>query len=257
MKEYNQKRNFNKTVEPIGIKKSTSKNRFVVQFHKARSKHYDFRLEFDGVLLSWAVPKGISQNSSAKRLAVQVEDHPVDYINFQGVIPEGNYGAGSVEIWDAGDYIPIKDFKTGLKKGHLSFCLNGEKLKGVWDLIRIKDENWIIKKNKNNNIEISKTRLPFKKIHVQLAELSDEIPAGKNWLFEIKYDGYRVVAFAENGNVQLMSRNGINYNKKFPLIVQALEKINKENFVLDGEVVSFDENGKSDFGLLQKNIKTR
>ena len=138
LKEYNKKRNFNLTREPKGKLEKSANLRFVIQYHQARAKHYDFRLEYNGVLLSWAVPKGLSLNPKDKRLAVHVEDHPVDYIDFEGVIPKGNYGAGTVEIFDFGTYLAIEDFKNGLKKGHIKFVLYGQKLKGGWSLIRLK-----------------------------------------------------------------------------------------------------------------------
>ena len=185
LKEYNKKRNFETTTEPKGeimsqnskenkknkntvnldkktekINKKTenlnkkakksSKNQkiFVIQYHVARAKHYDLRLEHNGVLLSWAVPKGLSQNPKDKRLAVMVEDHPIEYANFEGVIPKGNYGAGSVEIFDSGNYEQLESFNKGLKKGHLKFVLNGKKHKGAWSLVKTDEKNWLaIKQN--------------------------------------------------------------------------------------------------------------
>ena len=141
LQKYKQKRNFDKTTEPKGKIKKTKSNRFVIQYHQARAKHYDFRLEHNGILLSWAVPKGLSNDPKQKRLAVMVEDHPVDYIDFEGIIPKGNYGAGTVEIFDNGKYMPLEDFSMGLKKGHIKFLLSGKKLKGAWSLIKINDKN--------------------------------------------------------------------------------------------------------------------
>ena len=258
LKEYKQKRNFKLTNEPIGKIEKDSASRFVIQYHQARAKHYDFRLEYNGVLLSWAVPKGLSKDPKNKRLAVMVEDHPIEYINFEGVIPKGNYGAGSVEIYDKGNYAPIKDFEKGLKKGQLKFVLNGEKLKGAWSLVRTERDNWLIIKIDDKFAGVQKksnTKLPFKKCDVELATLTDNIPKGKNWLFEIKYDGYRIISFIENGKVKMYTRNGVDYTKKFEGIKKNLSKINQSNFVVDGEVVAFDDNGRSDFGLLQNSIK--
>ncbi|QIH40351.1 DNA ligase [Flavobacterium sp. Sr18] len=160
--EYNQKRNFNSTVEPEGeIKKSTSELIFVVQKHAASHLHYDFRLEMDGVLKSWAVPKGPSMNPADKRLAIMVEDHPYTYKDFEGTIPEGNYGAGTVIVWDNGtytlaDYKNAGDLETKLKsdlqKGHLSFILNGKKLKGEFALVKLKtkqENTWLLIKSKD------------------------------------------------------------------------------------------------------------
>ena len=202
LKEYNKKRNFKSTNEPKGeIKISTSKN-FVVQYHEARAKHYDFRLEYKGVLISWAIPKGLSTNPKDKRLAVHVEDHPIEYSTFEGIIPKGNYGAGMVEIFDSGNYIPLENFDKGLEKGHIKIFLNGKKLKGAWSLIKFKDNNWFAVKINDefskNEKEIKNSKLPFKTCSVQLATLSNRIPTGKNWIYEIKYDGYRIISFVEN-----------------------------------------------------------
>ncbi len=259
LKEYNKKRDFKATTEPKGKTKSTSAKKFVIQYHEARAKHYDFRLEHKGVLLSWAVPKGLSKNPNVKRLAVMVEDHPIDYMNFEGVIPKGNYGAGTVEIFDKGDFLPIEDVSKGLKKGHIKIVLNGEKLKGAWSLIKTKGDQWLIIKIDDEYAtlkeKIKKTNLPFKACSVQLASMSKSIPKGKDWVFEIKYDGYRMLSFVEKGKVKILSRNGIDYSKKFEKICNALQKIDQDSFVIDGEIVSFDKKGRSDFGLLQESIK--
>ncbi len=155
LKRYKDKRNFKKTDEPIGdIYKSSKKLRFVVQHHLARKDHYDFRLEFNGVLKSWAVPKGPSYNTSDKRLAIEVEDHPLNYKNFEGIIPQGEYGGGTVMLWDEGLWEPINDPKKGLTEGSLKFTLKGKRLKGNWSLVKIKDNNWLLIKEKD---EYSKT----------------------------------------------------------------------------------------------------
>ena len=258
LQKYKQKRNFDKTTEPKGKIKKTKSNRFVIQYHQARAKHYDFRLEHNGVLLSWAVPKGLSNDPKQKRLAVMVEDHPVDYIDFEGIIPKGNYGAGTVEIFDNGKYMPLEDFSIGLKKGHIKFLLSGKKLKGAWSLIKTNDKNWLIVKIDDQftkQEKPQKTKLPFKTCQVQLATLTEKIPNGKDWLFEIKYDGYRIVSYVENGKVKMLSRNNIDYTNKFASLKKSLQQIKEDNFIVDGEVVVFDKNGKTDFGMLQNNIK--
>ena len=150
LNNYNKKRNFNKTKEPKGKKSKVEKHRFVVQHHLARKNHYDFRLEFDGVLLSWAIPKGPSYNPKDKRLAVHVENHPLSYRNFEGTIAEGEYGAGTVMLWDEGTYEEIEDFHKTLKKGYLKFKLLGKRLQGLWTLIKFKEENWLLIKEKDN-----------------------------------------------------------------------------------------------------------
>lgn len=259
LKEYNEKRDFNSTSEPKGSKKKSSAKKFVIQYHQARAKHYDFRLEYNGVLLSWAVPKGLSQNPKDKRLAVKVEDHPIDYMNFEGIIPKGNYGAGTVEIFDKGDYLPIENISKGLKKGHVKIVLNGEKLKGGWSLVHLKEDNWLIVKIDDDyalqNNKKKNTRLPFESCTPQLATLSQTLPKGKEWVYEIKYDGYRMLGYVEKDKVKLLSRNNIDYTNKFKDIILSLGEIEEDSFVVDGEIVVFDDTGRSDFGLLQESIK--
>lgn len=259
LKEYNKKRNFNNTKEPIGTKQKSSIRRFVIQYHEARTKHYDFRLEHNGVLLSFAVPKGLSMNPKDKRLAVMVEDHPIDYINFEGIIPKGNYGAGTVEIYDKGEYIPLDNIDQGLKKGLLKFILNGNKFKGEWSLINTEENKWLIIKGEDEysskGIKKKKTKIPFKNCSIQLATLTNSLPKGKDYIYEIKYDGYRIIAYVENKKVKLLSRNNNDYTNKFQNLSKSLKEIEQDSFVLDGEVVAFDSKGKSDFGLLQESIK--
>ena len=259
LSDYNKKRDFSKSTEPKGkVSKSSKKLKFVVQFHVSRKIHYDFRLEWRGVLLSFAVPKGLSFNPKDKRLAVHVEDHPLDYVNFEGTIPSGNYGAGTVEIFDKGTYIPSFDFDYGLKKGHLKFVLCGKKFKGKWSLVKIDEKNWLIIKSEDEfalHSDFDKSILPFEECEPQLATLSSEIPKGKEWIFEIKYDGFRILSFKENGKVKCLTRNGINYSDKLNEIVASLLKIEAQSFVVDGEVVAFDELGKSDFGLLREKLR--
>ncbi len=292
---YNKKRDFKNTPEPKGKLNSKSKKRFVIQHHFARKEHYDFRLEHNGVLLSFAVPKGLSESPTDKRLAVHVEDHPIDYINFKGVIPQGNYGAGTVEIFDKGTYTPLEDIDVGLKKGHIKFALKGKRFEGVWSLVRTDEPNWLIiksndeikrkstaktnlkqdednkletknsksKKNTKSNPHSSKqkelitqkprkAKNPFASVEVKLAKLTDKIPS-KDYIFEIKYDGYRIVAFVDN-TVKLRSQNNKDYSSKFPNITESLKNFD-ESMVLDGEVVVFDNDGKSDFGLLTDHMK--
>jgi bifunctional non-homologous end joining protein LigD len=150
--EYKKKRKFDKTPEPGPKEKRTRTGRlFVVQKHRATQLHYDFRLEVDGVLKSWAIPKGPSLDPTVKRLAMQVEDHPVDYAKFEGVIPEGEYGGGTVMVWDYGTYKPenADDVSAALRKGELKFSLNGKKLKGSWVLVRTRDRQWLLIKHKD------------------------------------------------------------------------------------------------------------
>ena len=152
LNKYNQKRNFNKTKEPMGKKSKKAKRlRFCIQHHIARKDHFDLRLEWNGVLISWAVPKGPSYNSKDKRLAIKVEDHPIDYRNFEGTIPKGEYGGGTVMLWDKGYWEPIKGYKPNFKEGPIKFILKGSRLKGIWTLVKLKndDTSWLLIKDKD------------------------------------------------------------------------------------------------------------
>ncbi|MEP7377150.1 MAG: DNA ligase D [Chitinophagaceae bacterium] len=281
---YNKKRNFHKTAEPAGKKETAAKSRFVVQRHNASHLHYDFRLELGGVLKSWAVPKGPSLNPSQKRLAVMVEDHPVSYIGFKGTIPKGNYGAGTVEIWDNGKFEPIdgdhkpiseKQALQALKKGELKFVLKGKKLEGEFVLVRIKDDdkNWLLIKHKDeystntiyNAEEQTGKAVPQKTvasirhgkakklttfIEPMLATITKAPFDDKDWLFEIKWDGYRAVAEIEKDRIKFYSRNGIDFSERFPAIYQSLKKL-KHEAILDGEIVLLNEKNLPDFQKLQ------
>lgn len=282
LKQYNQKRDFEKTNEPRGKKQKQSKQLiFVVQHHLARRDHYDFRLEWDGVLLSWAVPNGPSFNPIDKRLAVHVEDHPLDYQHFEGTIPKGQYGGGTVMLWDNGFYIPDGDMGKGLKDGSLKFTLHGQRLKGAWSLVKMKkkenEDYWFLRKlddsfaKKTSGVntftrsietnrtmkEIAaeksiKTTNPFKETDLQLAQLMNSVPEGDDWLYEIKYDGYRILSYVANNEAKLVSRNGKNYNKDFQEIASSLiELASGRSMVLDGEIVVIDKTGKTDFQSLQ------
>src|SRR5436190_3133538 len=281
---YNKKRNFRQTAEPAGKKEAAAKSRFVVQRHNASHLHYDFRLELGGVLKSWAVPKGPSLNPSQKRLAVMVEDHPVSYIGFKGTIPKGNYGAGTVEIWDNGKFEPIngdheaiseKQALQALKKGELKFVLKGKKLNGEFVLVRIKDDdkNWLLIKHKDehstntiyNAEEQTGKAVPEKTIasirhgkakklktfiEPMLATITKTPFDDPDWLFEIKWDGYRAIAEIEKNEIKFYSRNGIDFSERFPAIYQALKKI-KHEAILDGEIVLLNEKNLPDFQKLQ------
>lgn len=177
LNKYNKKRDFKKTSEPMGnTSKSTKRLRFVVQHHIARRDHYDFRLELDGVLLSWAVPKGPSYNTKDKRLAVHVEDHPLTYRNFEGTIPKGEYGGGTVMIWDEGFYIPLENIKSTYKKGYIKFELKGHRLKGNWTLIHFKEDNWFLIKE-SDGIKLFDDINEFN-TSIKTLRTMDEITAG-------------------------------------------------------------------------------
>ncbi|CCB86019.1 putative DNA ligase-like protein Rv0938/MT0965 [Parachlamydia acanthamoebae UV-7] len=268
--EYRSKRDLNKSKEPsAGKNKRSDALNFCIQKHAARRLHYDFRLEYKGVLLSWAVPKGPSLDPYDKRLAIQVEDHPLDYQYFEGTIPKGNYGAGKVEIWDRGTYtVPhvttreeIEKYLTiGLKKGHFAVILHGEKLQGEFVFQKLKqdaeDTAWLLIKKEDAFATETDHDKPAKQVKMpefvtpMLATLADHPFSSEDWLFEIKWDGYRALAFIDPNNVQLKSRNRILLNDRFPVIVDSLKKV-KDKVIFDGELVVLDSAGKSDFQLMQ------
>lgn len=290
--KYKEKRNFEKTKEPAGTVKAAKKTKtlhYVIQHHLARRDHYDLRLEWQGALLSWAVPKGPSYNPADKRLAVEVEIHPFDYKDFEGTIPKGEYGGGTVMLWDEGTWEPkYEDVDKGLRDGSLKFVLNGKRLKGQWALVRLdkkegdSKDNWLLIKDKdeyskdndgigdfttsirtNRTMEEIETgekqkmsHNPFDSVDVQLATLVENAPSEDGWVFEPKYDGYRIVAFVENNSAKLVTRNGKDYTKHFIDIALSLESFSRGRaMILDGEAVVIDDKGKSDFQALQSFMK--
>jgi bifunctional non-homologous end joining protein LigD len=289
LEEYKRKRNFERTGEPEGETAESEEGlSFVVQHHMARREHYDLRLEWNGVLLSWAVPKGPSYNTREKRLAVRVEDHPLDYKNFEGTIPQGEYGGGTVMLWDEGYWEPYADVGNGLRDGMLKFVLKGRRLKGSWALVRMKTkagetkDNWLMLKEKdeyagtsdginkfNTSIRTGRTMMeiaegadekfaknPFTAAKVQLAKLVNTVPKGENWIYELKYDGYRVIAFVEGNRARLMTRNGNDYTTRFqPVSSSLIDWAAGRAMVLDGEMTVTDARGKTDFQALQNYMK--
>jgi bifunctional non-homologous end joining protein LigD len=309
LKEYSDKRQFEKTPEPRpDAPREGGRLLFVVHKHAARRMHYDLRLELDGVLKSWAIPKGPTLDPGVKRLAVMVEDHPLAYRDFEGVIPEGNYGAGSVIVWDRGFYRhPLARcdeenellLREGLARGDLKFILEGEKLRGEFALVKIRtdEKSWLLLKKKDrglppreilgeNRSVVSHRTLEEllaadkmtdsrreKVIQIRRHEAGEsgaELPAGAmphlvrpmlatlaakpfdhpDWLFELKWDGYRAVAEIRAGSVSLYSRNLLPLNDKFSPLVESLRKLPFEA-LLDGEIVVVDAQGRPDFELLQ------
>lgn len=268
LEKYHQKRRFHETPEPKGRKpKSPSKAKrlkFYVQEHHASHLHYDFRLEMDGVLRSWAIPKGPSQDPRVKRLAVEVEDHPLEYGSFEGIIPEKQYGAGRVILWDQGTWENAGDPVSSHKKGRLDFKLQGKKLHGRWLLVRTarssgSKKQWLLMK-RNDDAAIETTdvllkRKPLpKKIEPQLAKLEKITPEGHDWSHEIKLDGYRVITRIEGKTVKLLTRSGLDWTKKFETVHSALVKLGLKDTVFDGEICVFDKDGKSDFQALQNSL---
>lgn len=311
--EYNRKRDFAATPEPDGDSAPRKRNKsaalqYCIQKHDATRLHYDFRLELDGTLKSWAIPKGPSLDPRSRRLAVHVEDHPLDYATFEGSIPKGHYGAGDVIVWDRGVWVPIGDPHEGYRKGKLKFELHGEKLGGVWNLVRTRmdggKEQWFLIKSNDDSarpeadydiveampdsVLSERTLVPKKRgasrpeaktvksparaskrassgevplagakpakppasLKPQLATLVDSVPDG-DWLYEIKFDGYRIMARIESGKVQLFTRNGHDWTAKMPQQAEALAGLGLESAWLDGEVVVPNEEGTPDFQALQ------
>ena len=277
LEDYKRKRDFENTPEPAGKLGTQNLHRFVIQRHQARRLHYDLRLEIDGVLKSWAVPKGPSMHPDDKRLAIMTEDHPIEYLDFYGIIPKGNYGAGTMDIWDQGKFRILeskegKDPLVQLEKGDLKVEFFGEKIKGSFALVhtqRGEEKNqWLLIKKKDDfatqiaydaedwNASISGKLIkvtdldPREFIKPMLASPTKKIFKDPDWVFELKWDGYRVMANILHGKVNLYSRNGISYNEKFSSIRSELKSI-EHDCVLDGEVVIIDKDGTTDFQKLQ------
>ncbi|SEM08112.1 ATP-dependent DNA ligase LigD phosphoesterase module /ATP-dependent DNA ligase LigD polymerase module [Pseudoxanthomonas sp. GM95] len=313
--EYDRKRRFGQTPEPRGGQGGRAGHRpiFIVQLHHASSRHYDFRLEADGVLKSWAVPKGPSLRAGEKRLAVEVEDHPLDYASFEGDIPKGHYGAGHVDVFDHGHWTSDGEPLAAIAAGKLDFILSGDKLGGAWKLVRTqmkgRQKQWLLIKRddafatdqeaddlldapataakarkraptttkratprkapaaprKRTKAEAAWKRrvlalegardTPYPAGYAaQLCKLRAVAPAGEDWLHEIKWDGYRLLADLVDGEVKLRSRNGLDWNDTFPEIVAAVRALPVRDARLDGELVVIDAQGRSDFSALQRTI---
>jgi bifunctional non-homologous end joining protein LigD len=292
LEHYRAKRNLGRTPEPSGGTPAAGGRSFVVQKHWATRMHFDFRLEHNGVLLSWAVPKGPSANPADKHVAIHVEDHPVDYADFEGIIPEGNYGAGAVIVWDRGTYVPLEDIDEGFEKGKLLFEMRGHKLHGRWTLVKIKkaDKEWLLIKERDAYVSTDpgvypessvfsgltveqlkhgqspatsilasladgkapERRIKAGDVSVMLAESRAEPFSRAGWVFEMKYDGYRIVAGRDGDDVTLLSRNKNNLTASFPDVARAISALPYQHFVIDGEVVVCDANGRPNFQKLQK-----
>ncbi len=320
---YNAKRDFAATQEPAGKPGEAAGNIFMVQKHDATRLHWDFRLELDGVLKSWAVTRGPSLNPEDKRLAVRTEDHPIDYATFEGTIPKGQYGGGTVMLWDRGSWTPHpgKDPRKTLAEGHLHFTLDGERMKGEWIMIRLKprgrekNENWLLRKVADGHEagsdelvercltsvatgrtmdEIAEGKPPQKPVAPkrkaaakvadkppakaspkaaaprrkaaaklplpafqppQLATLVDHVPAGGEWLHEVKYDGYRCLLAIAGTSAKAYTRTGLDWSDRFAPIVAAAAKLGTGSALIDGEIVALDRDGKPSFQTLQAALK--
>lgn len=257
LEAYRRKRNFSDTPEPKARKAKQAGRSFVVQEHHARSHHFDFRLEMHGVLVSWAVPKGPPEDFVAKRLAVHVEDHPLEYGNFEGEIPKGNYGAGKVAIWDKGEWEPVEpDWRKEFDDGKLKFVLHGGKLKGTYLLARMKEEpNWLFRKLEDERpvAEATKEKPAF--VSPQLARVVPSVPEGSGWVHEIKLDGYRLIVVRHGSHVRLFTRSGLDWTDRFGNLAKQLAALSSKDFILDGEAVVFDGKGRSSFGGLQSALQ--
>ena len=248
LRDYKRKRDPKKTPEPFSGKKKSKQPIFVVQRHDARRLHYDFRLERDGALASWAVPKGVPLEPGEQRLAVHVEDHPLDYATFEGEIPAGEYGAGTVEIWDSGTYELVEEKRDG----GLTVRLDGKRLEGTWALVPAKlngdPKNWLLIRKREDGGSV-----PRRKHAPMMATLADRIPSGEGWEFEIKWDGYRIVARVAGAEAELRTRRDQDYTERFANVAKELVKALKTpDCVVDGEVCALDEDGRPSFSAMQQ-----
>jgi len=311
LKRYREKRDFTRTPEPAsGGTANRSGLAFVIQKHWASRLHYDFRLELDGAMKSWAVPKGPSYDPSVKRMAVQVEDHPIAYNQFEGRIPAGQYGAGKVIIWDEGTWTPVGDPRKGYRAGHLKFDLQGAKMQGRWALIRMKGREsekqppWLLIKDRDDHArdehefsvvdEMPDSVVPLRasrqaagvgrkaeagarpgkaaaapappgghavpgtpadlprQFKPQLATLVDGVPRdAQEWVYEVKYDGYRILARLEDGQARLYTRNGHDWSARVPHLAKAIGKLDVPSAWIDGEIVVLADDGTPSFQALQ------
>jgi bifunctional non-homologous end joining protein LigD len=247
LSEYRRRRNQGETPEPFGGGGSGDRPIFVVQRHAARALHYDFRLERNGVLSSWAVPKGIPLVPGERHLAVHVEDHPLDYATFEGEIPKGQYGAGTVERWDAGTYEVLEEKRDG----GLTVRLSGDRLDGIWALVPAalggEERNWLLLRKDGATGASSDSYRPM------LASAAETLPEGADWLYELKLDGYRALAFVRGGETVLRSRNGNDLTERFQSVAAAIGVAARTpDCVLDGELCALDEGGRTSFSALQR-----
>jgi bifunctional non-homologous end joining protein LigD len=252
LSEYRRKRDPDRTPEPFGGTKRGKEPIFVIQRHDARRLHYDFRLERDGALASWAVPNGVPMEPGQRHLAVHVEDHPLEYATFEGEIPKGNYGAGSVEIWDSGTYELVEEKKDG----GLTVRLHGRRLDGTWTLIPARmsgdEKNWLLIRKKDEATEAA-AALGERRYVPMLATLSKDLPRGDDWLFEVKWDGYRALAYVRGGEVELRSRKDNDLTERFETVARAVARaVKTPNCVLDGEVCAVGEDGRATFSAMQQ-----
>lgn len=294
LEEYRAKRDFARTPEPAGGGAEDAGRSFVVHKHAARALHYDVRLEHGGVLLSWAVPKGPSLDPHDKRLAVQVEDHPLEYAPFEGTIPQGEYGGGTVMVWDRGTWEPLGDPDEMLAKGDLKVRFRGQKLDGAWVFVRMKRrpnekrDNWLLIKERDGAerpaaefdlLSLDRSAATGRSMEeiaaaepggepsgepalrdlpgFALATLTDHAPSGEGWLHEIKLDGYRAMLELRDGHARFVTRGGHDWSDRFAGLVQAAQALPVQHAILDGEVCVVDAEGKTSFSALQRALSSR
>lgn len=298
LKEYVRKRHFDKTPEPEGhepVDKGSGRGGFFcVQRHDATRLHYDFRLEVNGVLVSWAVPKGPSLDPARKALAMKVEDHPFDYGTFEGNIPKGNYGGGSVMLWDTGTFEVLGDASAQeqLDRGDFKFELHGAKLKGSFAIVHMKHagkgNEWLLIKKKDEwavpgydinqfawSVATKRTQdqIAHNEESVNIADLAGarkatvpadlqpmlatavtKAPSGSQWLYEVKWDGIRALCLLQNGEVQIQSRRGNRCEKQYPELQDLPSHVNAKTAWLDGEICILDDEGRARFSMIQPRI---
>jgi bifunctional non-homologous end joining protein LigD len=246
--DYEAKRDFAATPEPApGDAPESDLPRFVVQEHHARALHWDLRLERDGVLASWAVPKGIPVDPKHNHLAVQTEDHPLEYLTFQGEIPAGEYGGGSMGVWDTGTYATHK-----WSEKEVMVTFHGTRVNGKYVLFRTRDKQWMI--HRMDPPEDPDRRTPPNDLRPMLATLKDHAPRGEGWAWELKWDGIRAIAYVDGGRIRLLTRNGNDVTRRYPELRRLGEALGTRDVVLDGEIVAFDESGRPSFERLQQRM---
>ncbi|MFZ3292477.1 MAG: ATP-dependent DNA ligase [Mycobacterium sp.] len=249
--KYRSMRDASKTPEPVPSSKPAAGqgNTFVIQEHHARRLHYDFRLEHDGVLVSWAVPKNLPETTAVNHLAVHTEDHPLEYGSFEGTIPKGEYGGGKVVIWDAGTYDTEK-FNVAPEKGEVIVTLHGQRISGRYALIQTNGDQWLAHRMKDQNVFQFNELAPMLTTHGSVAKLKSS-----QWAFEAKWDGYRLLVDADHGEVRLRSRSGRDITKEFPQLHSLASDLGDHHVVLDGEVVALDASGVPSFSEMQNRAR--
>jgi bifunctional non-homologous end joining protein LigD len=244
LESYRAKRDFGKTAEPRGDEGAAGEGRFVIQEHSARRLHWDLRLEHEGVLVSWALPRGVPAHPDENRLAVHTEDHPLEYLEFHGEIPKGEYGAGTMEVWDRGTYEAEK-----FREGEVIATFHGERMQGRYALFSTRGKDWLIHRMDPPD-DPSYEPMPDK-LSPMLARPGELPRDERNWAFEVKWDGIRTVAFLDHGHITLQGRNFTDFTPRYPEVRDLARELGARRVILDGEVVAFDAEGRPSFERLQ------